>query len=111
MLPDGEAVDVFVRAAQALTTTPTCCSRAVSRTARHDDVRAATQEGPALTLGHPAPHTPLDLVVEGLREALGPHRARTANLLGLVLLRTPDEQLVGLLAPARSLGSPIFDST
>jgi hypothetical protein len=71
-------------------------------------VRTPAKKGSALALGHPAPDAPLDLVVESLSEALGAHRTRTANLLHLVLFRTTDEQLVGLLTPARSLGSPIL---
>ena len=64
-------------------------------------VRLATQQGPALTLGHAAPHAPLDLVVERLGEALGPHRARLAHQLGLVLLGTPHEECVRLSLSAR----------
>jgi hypothetical protein len=71
-------------------------------------VRTTAKEGPALALGHPTPDAPLDLVVESLGEALGAYRARATDLLGLVLLRTADEQLVGLLAPARGLGCPIL---
>ena len=94
-------IDVLVSAAQALMATPACCSRAVSRTTRHEAVRTTAQQGSALALGHPAPDAPLDLVVESLGEALGAHRAPGAQLLGLVLLRSTDEQLVGLLPTAR----------
>ena len=63
----------------------------------------------ALTLGHAAPHAPLDLVVEGLGEALGANGAPGAQLLGLVLLGTTDEELVGLRLPARRAGGPVLD--
>ena len=71
-------------------------------------VRTPAKQSSALAFGHPAPDAPLDLVVESLSEALGAHRTRTADLLCLVLLRTADEQLVGLLTSARSRGSPIL---
>ena len=72
-------------------------------------VGPAAQQRPALALGHAAPHAPLDLVVEGLREALGPHRAAVAQLLGLVLLRATDEQLVRLRLSARGRRRPVFN--
>src|SRR4051812_23985968 len=72
-------------------------------------VRTATEERSALTLGHAAPHAPLDLVVERLGEALGAYRASGAQLLGLVLLGTTDEELVGLRLPARRAGGPVLD--
>ena len=59
-------------------------------------VRTTAEERAALALGHAAPDAPLDLVVERLGEALGAHRAPSAELLGLVLLRTAHEQLVRL---------------
>src|SRR3546814_20800823 len=47
--------------------------------------RLAAQECPALTLGHPTPDTPPDLVVQCFGEALGAHRARPPPAPGLVL--------------------------
>ena len=71
-------------------------------------VRVALEEGPALALGHPTPDAPLDLVLQGLSEALGLHRAPGAHLLGLVLLGSTHEQLVGLAHTASSLACPVF---
>ena len=72
-------------------------------------VRTATQQRTTLTLGHAAPHAPLDLVVESLGEALGTDRAPGAHLLGLVLLGPADEELVRLRATAHGLGGPVLD--
>src|SRR4051812_1205624 len=72
-------------------------------------VRTAAEQRPALPLGHAAPHAPLDLVVEGLGQALGPHRAAGAQLLGLVLLGATDEELVGLRLAARRARGPVVD--
>ncbi len=85
--------------------------RAVSRTARHLAFGLRLQEGPALALGHPTPDAPLDLVLEGLGQALGLHRAPGAELLGLVLLGSTHEQLVGLAEHGKQLGLPILHST
>ena len=63
--------------------------------APRDDVGTLAEDGPALTLGHAAPDAPLDLVVEGLGEALGLHGAAGAHLLRPVLRGATDEELVG----------------
>ena len=74
--------------------------RRLEDAAPRDDVRPLAEDGPALALGHASPDAPLDLVVEGLGEALGPHRATGTHLLRAVLRGAADEQLVrtGLLA-------------
>ena len=81
--------------------------RRLEQTTPRGHVRTLAEQRTALTLGHAAPHAPLDLVVEGLGEALGAHRAPGAQLLGAVLGSAPDEQLVGPGLVAQSLGRPV----
>src|SRR3954452_1956486 len=71
-------------------------------------IRTLAQDRPALTLGHPAPDAPLDLVVQRLGEALGAHRAPPAQLLGLVLRRALHEQLVGPAGAALGQRCPVL---
>src|SRR3546814_3043411 len=71
--------------------------------------RLAAQECPALTLGHPTPDTPLDLVVQCFGEALGAHRARPTHDLGLVLLGSTHEQLIRSSLTASSGRRPVFN--
>jgi hypothetical protein len=59
-----------------------------------------------LTLGHPAPDTEFDPVVEGIGAALEDHRAMPADDGGFALGRTADEQFVGVGLPATSLRHP-----
>ena len=77
--------------------------------ARSQDVtsgRRRSRRAP-LTLGHAAPDTELDPVVQRFGQAFRAHRTREAHELGLALLRTPDEELVRLLVPARSVDAPV----
>src|SRR4051794_24237350 len=50
------------------------------------DVRTLAEQLTALALGHAPPHTPLDAVVERLREALHAHGAPHAQLTDPLLL-------------------------
>src|SRR5215469_4972426 len=72
-------------------------------------VWTAAKQGPALALGHAAPDTELDPVVEGVREALGTDDAATADQLGPVLRRPLNKQLVRIRLLARGAGSPVSD--
>ena len=67
------------------------------------DVGPALEQGPALALGHAAPHAELGAVVEGVGQALGDDRAAQADGLGVLLGRALDEQRVGV---ARSTQAP-----
>ena len=60
----------------------------------------------ALALGHAAPHTELDAVVEGVGAAFGDHRAVPADHCGFALGGAADEQFVGVGLPATGLGNP-----
>ena len=71
-------------------------------------VRPALEQGPALALGHPAPHAVLDPVVEGVGQALGAHDAALADDLGLVLGGPLHEQLVGVAGAARAPVVPVL---
>ena len=68
--------------------------RGLEQLAPRRHVRPLAQQCTALTLGEAAPHAPLDLVVQRLRQAFRPHGTGTAHGLGLVLLRSAHEQLV-----------------
>src|ERR671911_614783 len=70
---------------------------------------ATAQQRTALTLGHAAPDTPLDLVVQCLGQALGPHGATRAHLLGLVLLRAAHEECVRRVRLACGACCPVLD--
>ena len=71
------------------------------------DIRPTPQEGPALALGHPAPHAELGAVVEGIGEALGPDRAPLAHDLGGPLGLALDEEGVGIPVRAASPSGPV----
>src|SRR5580658_2293909 len=73
------------------------------------DVGPAAQQCAALPLGHASPHTKLNAIVEGVGEALGPHRAATADQLGPVLRRALDEELVRVSSLTRGTRSPVRD--
>src|SRR5262245_42796904 len=73
------------------------------------DVGAAAQQGAPLTLGHAAPDTELDAVVQGIGQTLRPHGAATADQLGPVLCRTLDEKLVWVRLLARGTTGPVSD--
>ena len=70
---------------------------------------ATAEQRTALTLGHPAPDAPLDLVVQRLGEALGPDGASRTDLLGLVLLCATHEQRVRRVALACGACCPVLD--
>src|SRR5438270_159526 len=59
-----------------------------------DDLGVLLEQSPALTLGHAAPHSELDLVIECVGTALLHYRAVTADHCGLALGGTADEQFV-----------------
>ena len=63
----------------------------------------------ALPLGHAAPDTPFDLVVERLSETLVAYGAGPAHLLCLVLLGSTHEQMVRLRLAAKGRRRPVFD--
>src|SRR5699024_8089880 len=65
------------------------------------------EQGPALPLGHPAPHPELDTVVECVGQAFVHHRAVPADRGGLALRGAADEQLVRVGAPTRRLRDPL----
>src|SRR5215471_2234713 len=73
------------------------------------DIGAAAQQRAPLPLGHAAPDTELDAVVQGIGQALGPHDAATADQLGPVLCRTLDEKLVWVRLLARGTTGPVSD--
>ena len=60
----------------------------------------------ALPLGHPAPDSELDLVVEGVGKALGHHRALTADDSRPFLGRAGHEQFVGISGATPRLRDP-----
>ena len=64
------------------------------------------EQGAALTLGHAAPHTELDAVVQGVGAALGDHRAVPADDRGLALGGAANEELIGIGRAAPGLGHP-----
>jgi len=70
-------------------------------------VRATAQERAALALGHASPHAELDVVVEGVGEALGPHHAAEAPGLHPVLRGSLDEQLVRVEVTTGGVGRPV----
>lgn len=64
------------------------------------------EQGTALTLGHAAPHTELDAVVQRVRTAFGDHRAVPADDGRLALGCAADEQFVGVGLAAAGLRNP-----
>jgi hypothetical protein len=58
------------------------------------------EQGPALALGHTAPHPELDLVIQRVRSALLHYGTVTADHCGFALGGAPDEQLVRVGGPA-----------
>ena len=57
----------------------------------------------ALALGHAAPDTELDAIVEGVGAALQDHRAVPADHRGFALGGSSDEQLIGVGLAASGL--------
>ena len=57
----------------------------------------------ALALGHAAPDTELDAIVEGVGAALQDHRAVPADHRGFALSGSSDEQLIGVGLAASGL--------
>src|SRR5699024_2831232 len=66
------------------------------------------EQGPTLALGHAAPHTELDAVVQCVRPALEQDRAVTADRGRLALGGTADEELVGVDVSTAGLGHPLL---
>ena len=104
---------------QPATLTFCSCSALAASSSRRQDwtFGPALEQGPTLTLGHAAPDAELDPVVQRVGQALGADDAGHADLLGPVLLRSLDEQRVGVgraASPparpvrARSLRSPAY---
>ena len=54
------------------------------------------EQGATLAFGHPAPHTELDAIVEGVGTAFKNHRAVPTDHRGFALRGSPDEQFVGV---------------
>ena len=64
------------------------------KSAPRGDMRATTQEGPTLALGHSAPHAKFDAIIERIGKALSANRAPNADGLGPILSRTLNEQRI-----------------
>lgn len=60
----------------------------------------------ALPLGHAAPHTELDPVVEGVGQTLEHNRAVPTDHCRFALRRTTYEEFVGIRTAAYGLGNP-----
>ncbi len=71
-----------------------------------DNLGMLLEQGPALALGHAAPHPELDLVVQRVRPTLLHHRAVTADHRGLALGGAPDKQFVGVSGPTQRSRDP-----
>src|SRR6266581_877386 len=84
-------------------------ARVLEQVAPGNHVRPAAEQRTPLTLGHAAPHTELNPVVECVREALGPDGAAAADQLGPVLRRPLNEELVRVRSLARGAGGPVRD--
>ncbi|MBM7368380.1 hypothetical protein JOC45_003096 [Gordonia hydrophobica] len=65
-----------------------------------------TEERASLALGHSAPDTELDPIVECVGPALELYRAVPANCRGLPLSCSADEQIVRVTSTTTSLGDP-----
>ena len=70
-------------------------------------MRAPSQQGTSLALGHATPDPELDVIVEGIGEALGAYGATQANGLHSVLRSTLNEQCVGIRRATGRLGGPV----
>ena len=70
------------------------------------DVGVLLDQSAPLTLGHAAPDTELDPVVQSVGSALHQNGAVTADGGGLALRRTANEELVGVHTPAPRLRDP-----
>jgi hypothetical protein len=57
------------------------------------------EQSASLTLGHPAPDAEFHPIIQGIRAALGNHRAVPADHGSLPLGGTTDEQLVRVGGP------------
>ena len=64
------------------------------------------EQGAALTFGHTAPDTELDLVVQGVGAAFGDDGAVPADDCGLALGGSTHEKLIGVCLPAARLRNP-----
>lgn len=64
------------------------------------------EQGAALALGHAAPDTEFDAVIEGVGAALENHRAMSADNGGLALGGAAYEELIRIGLAASSLGYP-----
>ena len=71
------------------------------------DVRPPAQQHAALALGHPAPDAELGPAVQGVGQAVHPHRAAHADRLGLVLRGADDEQRFRVDIPAGAARCPL----
>jgi hypothetical protein len=54
------------------------------------------EQGPTLTLGHPAPHAELDAIVQCIGTAFGDDRTVAADDCRFPLRGAPHEKLVGI---------------
>src|SRR5918996_56911 len=86
---------------------PACRPTAIRRQRSARTLRRRRAECPPLALGHPSPHTELDTVVQGIRKALGAHRASGADRFGPVLCRALDEQFIWISSAAGGLRTPV----
>src|ERR1700755_773890 len=82
---------------------------ALEQVAPRGYVGAPAEQRPALPLGHPAPDTELDSVVERIRKALRSNRASPADQLGAILLCPLDEQFVRVGSLACGACGPVSD--
>lgn len=64
------------------------------------------EQGTALPLGHTAPHSELDAIVEGVGSTLGYYRAVPTNHGGLALRGTPHKELIGVGRSTQRFGHP-----
>lgn len=64
------------------------------------------EQGPALTLGHPAPDAELNPVVQGVSATLGDHRTVPTDHRCLALGGPTDEKLVRIGGSAQGLRDP-----
>ena len=64
------------------------------------------EQGAALTLGHPAPDTEFDAIVQRVGTAFGDDRTVAADHCRFALRGAAHEQLVGIRRTAQSLGNP-----
>src|SRR5690348_17978593 len=82
---------------------------ALEQVAPRGYIGAPAEQRPALPLGHPAPDTELDSVIERIRKALRAYRAPPADQLGAILRCSLDEQLVRVGSLACGACGPVSD--